>query len=589
MKKIILFPIIALLFISIAQAMIYDDFNRADNSNISQGFSTENITWGEYDSGGTSINIVNKSLRIDCKSSDSYFFLDVRNTENNYSEGQVEILFRGKLLKVGNGGNTGIASGKAPMLGLRNNSKNYGVNDGAVQAYTAMLGFTVQPYGDIYYYANNPDNGITLLTEKTEMYDGDDFFTWYWFNYSVDYDTGTVIYSIYNNTAQFTKGALIDSIDNKTDSNTYPYYLGAGVTYGCNYGTFMFANISMEKKGIIEQPSIIWLNETPLNGSFMTTPEQTLYFYSNATETADTCTLFKGNESGGTVITYEYNVLSGEKRNFTFNITESEPKTIEGYTLFFIGCQYPTLSNTFSLNRSHKIDLNEPQITINKPYNFLINYTSLLEWNADYQNTNLESAYLNISNDIGETIYENYTTGLNSTIYTIIGNENVSDIGYNSTFYTFYFRVSDNLYNSSNNVTVNICYYDFICSHYSCKINNTQYCDEATETQICGYEYIGDYSEFPPINCTYTENIKLDLIHYDLTETTNIMILFVISFLYIGCMGIAFLFKNRGFLSLAYVISLVIGLMLSGIHIAITIGFLILNSLILMKSGKDMK
>lgn len=70
---------------------------------------------------------------------------------------------------------------------------------------------------------------------------------------------------------------------------------------------------------------------------------------------------------------------------------------------------------------------------------------------------------------------------------------------------------------------------------------------------------------------------------FDLTKQVNVILLFVVLFAYIGVMAIAFSFKNFGFASMGFIIGIFVGLLLSGLHIILTILFILVNILIFAK------
>ena len=74
-----------------------------------------------------------------------------------------------------------------------------------------------------------------------------------------------------------------------------------------------------------------------------------------------------------------------------------------------------------------------------------------------------------------------------------------------------------------------------------------------------------------------------NLLNFDIKRQSNVILLFVMIFLFIGLEVIAFYFKNFGFASFAFIVGIVVGLLLSGIHIILTILFILLNVLIFAK------
>lgn len=73
-------------------------------------------------------------------------------------------------------------------------------------------------------------------------------------------------------------------------------------------------------------------------------------------------------------------------------------------------------------------------------------------------------------------------------------------------------------------------------------------------------------------------------------DTTNgVLLIFILVILYIGVMIIGFWFKNFGFLSMGFFIGLIIGLMLSCVHIILTFIMLFLNISIYITTAKNAK
>ena len=67
------------------------------------------------------------------------------------------------------------------------------------------------------------------------------------------------------------------------------------------------------------------------------------------------------------------------------------------------------------------------------------------------------------------------------------------------------------------------------------------------------------------------------LFGFNLKNQSNVILLFVMVLLYLGLMIIGFTFRNVGFASFGFFIGIIIGLMLSGLHIFLTILFILVN------------
>ena len=74
-----------------------------------------------------------------------------------------------------------------------------------------------------------------------------------------------------------------------------------------------------------------------------------------------------------------------------------------------------------------------------------------------------------------------------------------------------------------------------------------------------------------------------------LDSLQNVFIFFTLAILYLGVMIIAFMFKNFGFGSLGFFLGLILGFLLSDIHIILTFVFLLINIVIFAKSISGFK
>ena len=118
----------------------------------------------------------------------------------------------------------------------------------------------------------------------------------------------------------------------------------------------------------------------------------------------------------------------------------------------------------------------------------------------------------------------------------------------------------------------------FGVNYYSYLVNNSllNQKGEYRATVNC----IGAYNGYTSFIFT---TIGSGLLNFDVKKQSNVILLFVMIFLFIGLELIAFSFKNFGFASFAFIIGIIVGLLLSGIHIILTILFILLNILIFIK------
>jgi len=79
------------------------------------------------------------------------------------------------------------------------------------------------------------------------------------------------------------------------------------------------------------------------------------------------------------------------------------------------------------------------------------------------------------------------------------------------------------------------------------------------------------------------------LVAYDLTELTNVVLVVLIGLLWIAVMALGFFFRNFGFASFGFLLGLVLGFMLSGIGIILTLIFWLLNIVMFAKYAVKFK
>lgn len=83
-------------------------------------------------------------------------------------------------------------------------------------------------------------------------------------------------------------------------------------------------------------------------------------------------------------------------------------------------------------------------------------------------------------------------------------------------------------------------------------------------------------SNYAYIEAVFERKI-MDISAYDLSTLTNVVFLFVLVFAYLGVMILGFTFKNGGFVSFGFFIGIVLGFMLSGFHMFLTLLFFFMN------------
>ena len=76
------------------------------------------------------------------------------------------------------------------------------------------------------------------------------------------------------------------------------------------------------------------------------------------------------------------------------------------------------------------------------------------------------------------------------------------------------------------------------------------------------------------------------LFGFNLKNQSNVILLFVMILLYLGLMIIGFTFKNFGFVGFGFFIGIIVGFMLSGLHIFMTLLFIFINIIIFYTFSK---
>lgn len=77
--------------------------------------------------------------------------------------------------------------------------------------------------------------------------------------------------------------------------------------------------------------------------------------------------------------------------------------------------------------------------------------------------------------------------------------------------------------------------------------------------------------------------------NFDLSQLTNVLIFATLIFVWLACLTIGMVFKNFGFASFGFFIGIFNGLILSGVHIVLTLIFLLMNFSLWFASAKAMK
>ncbi len=73
------------------------------------------------------------------------------------------------------------------------------------------------------------------------------------------------------------------------------------------------------------------------------------------------------------------------------------------------------------------------------------------------------------------------------------------------------------------------------------------------------------------------EEPGVSLLNFNISTTANVLLIFTLLILYLGLMMLGFTFKNFGFASFGFVVGIILGMLLSTVHIIMTLTFFLLN------------
>ena len=95
------------------------------------------------------------------------------------------------------------------------------------------------------------------------------------------------------------------------------------------------------------------------------------------------------------------------------------------------------------------------------------------------------------------------------------------------------------------------------------------------------YCYLDDFF-FADISLLNNETIVEELpFEIDYSNLSNVILLFILLFAYLGIMALGFTFKNGGFVSFGFFIGIVLGFMLSGFNMFLTLVFIFMNIVVI--------
>ena len=95
------------------------------------------------------------------------------------------------------------------------------------------------------------------------------------------------------------------------------------------------------------------------------------------------------------------------------------------------------------------------------------------------------------------------------------------------------------------------------------------------------YCYLDDFF-FADISLLNNETIVEETpFEIDYSNLSNVILLFILLFAYLGVMALGFTFKNGGFVSFGFFIGIVLGFMLSGFNMFLTLVFIFMNIVVI--------
>jgi hypothetical protein len=132
------------------------------------------------------------------------------------------------------------------------------------------------------------------------------------------------------------------------------------------------------------------------------------------------------------------------------------------------------------------------------------------------------------------------------------------------------------------------CNTNFTCASYSaCRPANVTTCLSVINGG-CGGAFAGNLTDYD-LNCTYVPPGSMSLAGYDLNSQGNIIIMFIVGFLWLGCMTLAFVFRNQGFFIFGFLLGMVLGFMFAAVAIWMSLVFWMMMIGMAVTYGAKMK
>ena len=113
------------------------------------------------------------------------------------------------------------------------------------------------------------------------------------------------------------------------------------------------------------------------------------------------------------------------------------------------------------------------------------------------------------------------------------------------------------------------------------KLKNSSFIFFADVDGTQDYCYLDDFF-FADISLLNNETIVEETpFEIDYSNLSNVILLFILLFAYLGVMALGFTFKNGGFVSFGFFIGIVLGFMLSGFNVFLTLVFIFMNIVVI--------
>jgi hypothetical protein len=269
--------------------------------------------------------------------------------------------------------------------------------------------------------------------------------------------------------------------------------------------------------------------------------------------------------------------------NYSYNMTDSIDSNyrIYLYSIDVIG----RVSNT---SYSRYFEILEPAIpsspAINSVSDMLQNTTQIITWmpSVSPQGTPIYRYYLNIFDSLNNYVGNVAVTG--DVSFNFTGN-------YTEGYYQFKVYSQDQEGLFSENRTSNIfnittpCVSEFACTQYAyCGMNNVSVCNVVSDVK-CGYAFGGNVSDYD-ISCVYVSPVPTGA-KFDLNTTTGALVFGIMVFFWLALLVISFIFRSFATVVLMWAIGVLLGFWLYQFGAIWSIGFMLLDTALVMTLAKS--